>query len=605
MPPFMPPPPGPRSFPPGIPRPPMPMLRGRPGLRPPPPPGLRPPLGVVPPMRPMGRIARGGKRIGMMPNKGKAKTKKATNPGELQENELNKPWITDAMKNEIMKKHKLYQKAKKSNAENDWKEFKDQKTRVAIMIREAKIEYIGSHPEEGNDHYCETCDREFNNASKLAEHIEEHSVCGLDGCRFVAHPKVIENHVKMQHETGLYKKIGNIYTPEDIANWIAERKRLYPTKENIVKRNAELAERMQRGERLSENKDRFGKQKHNKGRKDTGFQRRGKGRGGFRNFCRREFNPSIEAKKNFQIEDTDVNMNGNLPRFPAAYQFQTVFRVDETSDGDNIEEVKLEFSDAEWEVTNEAEVKTAPEIKLPVACKALTSLMFSYASDVSDSQDESEVTVPAIKPFLPVRSTEVTETNGCKDSDKNICTTEHLTKKGENIPEVEDSDDGPDEAPVLHNNTDEINPVVNEQETNTDNQSVTNNHSRKRRRHHKSNGKATKIPKQTEDSKPDILEPIRVKNVRKTPVRKLTLLEKLLSSEIRHERNVILQCVRYTVQNKFFAKENVDNDKKKTNILLQCIRHLADQNFNLDHSNFENTINEKIQTEPSEKYTET
>lgn len=67
---------------------------------------------------------------------------------QVQENELNKPWVTEAMKNEIMKKHKLYQKAKKSNDESDWKEFKEQKTRVATMIREAKLEYIGNHPEE-------------------------------------------------------------------------------------------------------------------------------------------------------------------------------------------------------------------------------------------------------------------------------------------------------------------------------------------------------------------------------------------------------------------------------------------------------------------------
>ena len=67
---------------------------------------------------------------------------------QFQDNELNKPWITEGMKNEIMKKHKLYQKAKKSNDENDWKEFKDQKARVATIIREAKLEYIGSHPEE-------------------------------------------------------------------------------------------------------------------------------------------------------------------------------------------------------------------------------------------------------------------------------------------------------------------------------------------------------------------------------------------------------------------------------------------------------------------------
>jgi hypothetical protein len=33
-----------------------------------------------------------------------------------------------------------------------------------------------------------------------------------------------------------------------------------------------------------------------------------------------------------------------------------------------------------------------------------------------------------------------------------------------------------------------------------------------------------------------------------------TLLQKLLESEIRHERNIILQCVRYIVQNNFFKK---------------------------------------------------
>lgn len=37
--------------------------------------------------------------------------------------------------------------------------------------------------------------------------------------------------------------------------------------------------------------------------------------------------------------------------------------------------------------------------------------------------------------------------------------------------------------------------------------------------------------------------------------RKVSLLEKLLENEIRHERNVILQCVRYAVSNNFFIKD--------------------------------------------------
>lgn len=42
--------------------------------------------------------------------------------------------------------------------------------------------------------------------------------------------------------------------------------------------------------------------------------------------------------------------------------------------------------------------------------------------------------------------------------------------------------------------------------------------------------------------------------------RSVTLLEKLLESEIRHERNVLLQCVRYVVRNNFF----LDTDSSRT-----------------------------------------
>jgi len=61
---------------------------------------------------------------------------------------MNKPWVTDAMKNEIMKKHKLHQKAKKSKLREDWDAFKEQRNKVTTMLREAKLEYIGAHPEE-------------------------------------------------------------------------------------------------------------------------------------------------------------------------------------------------------------------------------------------------------------------------------------------------------------------------------------------------------------------------------------------------------------------------------------------------------------------------
>lgn len=68
-----------------------------------------------------------------------------------KQGEMNKPWVTEGMKNEIMKKHKLHQKAKKTKSKADWDEFKEQRNKVTTMLREAKLEYIGAHPEEDVD----------------------------------------------------------------------------------------------------------------------------------------------------------------------------------------------------------------------------------------------------------------------------------------------------------------------------------------------------------------------------------------------------------------------------------------------------------------------
>ena len=59
----------------------------------------------------------------------------------------------------------------------------------------------------------------------------------------------------MQHSTGLYHKIKNISTPEDIEKWIMERKKRYPTKVNIELRNAEKLEKTQRGEIIKQKQD--------------------------------------------------------------------------------------------------------------------------------------------------------------------------------------------------------------------------------------------------------------------------------------------------------------------------------------------------------------
>jgi Nuclear fragile X mental retardation-interacting protein 1 (NUFIP1) len=39
----------------------------------------------------------------------------------------------------------------------------------------------------------------------------------------------------MQHSTGLYTRLKNLETPDDIAKWIKDTKNNYPSKENIEK----------------------------------------------------------------------------------------------------------------------------------------------------------------------------------------------------------------------------------------------------------------------------------------------------------------------------------------------------------------------------------
>lgn len=63
----------------------------------------------------------------------------------------------------------------------------------------------------------------------------------------------------MQHVTGLYYRIKKTQTKEDIDEWLAERKRRYPSKENIALRQKQQEELLKRGERLWKPRDRFGK----------------------------------------------------------------------------------------------------------------------------------------------------------------------------------------------------------------------------------------------------------------------------------------------------------------------------------------------------------
>lgn len=138
----------------------------------------------------------------------------------------------------------------------------------------------GRNEEHGGGHFfCETCDRSFQTIDILQEHKSEHQKCGIDGCKFIGHPLVVTKHIQMQHSSGFFEKIKNLNTPEEIDKWRAERRKKYPTKENVELRQKVQEEKMKRGERLENPKNRFGNNRDRRPMDRSMDRGRGRGRG--------------------------------------------------------------------------------------------------------------------------------------------------------------------------------------------------------------------------------------------------------------------------------------------------------------------------------------
>ncbi|KAJ3286520.1 hypothetical protein HK104_008989, partial [Borealophlyctis nickersoniae] len=96
---------------------------------------------------------------------------------------------------------------------------------------------------------CENCDKQFNNRFQLQTHLKAHKKCSQ--CDFEASGKLVVLHEEEVHAllNGMpIPRLPSLDTPEDIEKWIADRKKKYPTDENVRKKEAEEQEKIARGE---------------------------------------------------------------------------------------------------------------------------------------------------------------------------------------------------------------------------------------------------------------------------------------------------------------------------------------------------------------------
>ncbi|EGI63112.1 Nuclear fragile X mental retardation-interacting protein 1 [Acromyrmex echinatior] len=301
----------------------------------------------------------------------------------------------------------------------------------------------------------------------------------------------------MQHRSGLYQKLKNLSTPEDIEKWIKERKKKYPTEDNIKLRKAEELEKVQRGEIIKQNYN-----IRSKTNKTT----------------------NVREKKRKPRKRHTRETNSNCIRIEETYRglrpFAGITDLQEETDAvyldEQVEQTNFCGKDID-NISDEDDVShasTTPEYVSQIAAEPtnlstvtssliLPSLVADYESEDSDDGPE-EVSIKKRKTEENLQD-EITENTIHEENSMQVC---------EKISNAQSCTNADDESNNKFQNT-----VVTDQ------------------------NKQSREPNRVISNKNEKFFLRRYHN---------QLLEKLLSRSIQHERNLICQCVKYIIENNFF-----------------------------------------------------
>ncbi|XP_047482897.1 vacuolar protein sorting-associated protein 72-like [Penaeus chinensis] len=404
---------------------------------------------------------------------------------------------------------------------------------------------------------CGPCNRTFFNKQKLEEHLKEHVECPFPECKLSAHIKVIDQHINNQHMLVNFASL-----QIDDETWISERKKRFPSIQRAELRRAEQIEKLKRGEKLGLNKKPFKskiKSITSKNENDTagagsattGVKRErpqnesgkdeGKRKGKFRRKRQEQesFNKPSQPVMKVDLLDSDDETRDGLRAFrgtkcfyeelgEVSYFGNKSINVDKEDSAEPEENIVIS-DDEDWQ---DEDNKAADTKGALILGGALGSLMGAYSDSEDESTDEAVTSRGKDNPqSVPKKIDEGSSSKVKADASVEVAKSQD---KSVDIAGTQDM------LVEVAKQDSSANAEV-KQDTEQRNESTCRTRNRRMQR--------KKVPKGP--PKPH-----------KLPRRRKTLLEKLLQADIIHERNVILQCVRFVLENNFFDGKNSVGDKK-------------------------------------------